>query len=65
MDEEYVSMCKQNELVDCLKSDFYSYVPSLASRIYLRKILRKDVEKVRCRTEQFLKDLNEVLENWR
>lgn len=65
MDEEYVSMCKQKELVDCLKSDFHSYVPSLTSRIYLRKILRKDVEKVRCRTEQFLKDLNKVLEDWR
>lgn len=64
MDTEYESMKNQEELASCLCTRLDTYVPELDACIYLRGMRREDVEQVKVRTQQFLKDLETILEEW-
>lgn len=64
MNPQYKSMKDQDELASCLKQRLDTYTPELNACIYLFDIRREDVEQVKFRTEQFLKDLNRILLEW-
>lgn len=64
MDTEYEPMKNQDELAGCLRTRLDTYVPELEACIYLRDMRREDVEQVKFRTRQFLKDLETILEEW-
>lgn len=64
MEIELVNVDKQEALEEVLATNLLEYRPEIDACIHIRQLSHADVEAVKLRTERFLNNINEVLEEW-